>query len=69
METWVLIGGSTVAVVLYGAVQWAIDVRRERAHGSDSHWGNPVDPADHGGASGRTFSMGAGCGEGAGDAS
>lgn len=67
---WVLIGGFTAVVVLYGALQWAIDVRRERDHGSNSHWRNPVDPADHGGGvSGQTFSAGAGCGEGAGDAS
>ncbi|MEU0084503.1 hypothetical protein [Streptomyces sp. NPDC006274] len=67
MEMWLVIGGLAAVVVLYGAVQWAIDVRRERAHGSNSHWRNPVDPADHaGGASGQTLSLG---GEGGGDAS
>lgn len=60
---WLVIGGFAAVVVLYGAVQWAIDVRRERDHGSSSHWTNPVDPADHGGgASGQTFSVGGGCG-------
>ena len=64
---WVLIGGFVTVMVLYGAVQWAIDVRRERDHGSNSHWMTPVDPADHGGgASGQTAFMDAQSGGGAG---
>lgn len=51
VEMWVVIGGFAVVVVLFGAALWAIDVRRERDHGSNSHWQNPVDPADHGGGS------------------
>ncbi|GGT26257.1 hypothetical protein GCM10010271_32420 [Streptomyces kurssanovii] len=63
MEMWMVIGGLAAVVVLYGAVQWAIDVRRERDHGSNSHWRTPVDPADHaGGASGQPFLLGDGGG-------
>ncbi|MDQ0846121.1 hypothetical protein [Streptomyces sp. V1I6] len=63
MEMWVVIGGLAAVVVLFGAALWAIDVRRERQHGSNSHWHNPVDPADNaGGASGQTFSLGDGSG-------
>ncbi|UYQ60092.1 hypothetical protein [Streptomyces peucetius] len=63
MEMWLVIGGFAAVVVLYGAVQWAIDVRRERDHGSYSHWKNPVDPADNaGGASGQQASIGGGGG-------
>ncbi|MER8225869.1 hypothetical protein ABTZ58_36080 [Streptomyces sp. NPDC094143] len=63
MEMWVVIGGFAAVFVLYAAIQWAIDVRRERDHGSNSHWMTPVDPADHGGgASGQTAFMDAGGG-------
>jgi hypothetical protein len=66
VEIWVVISGFAAVFVLYMAIQWAIDVRRERDHGSNSHWMNPVDPADHGGgASGQTAFMdagGGGCG-------
>ncbi|MFF8939150.1 hypothetical protein ACF08O_31405 [Streptomyces paradoxus] len=70
MEMWVVIGGFAAVFVLYTAIQWAIDVRRERDHGSNSHWMNPVDPADHGGgASGQTAFMDAGGGGCAGSTS
>jgi hypothetical protein len=64
VELWVAISGFAAVIVLYGVIQWAIDVRRERDHGSNSHWQTPADPADHaGGASGQTFSMSDGGGE------
>ncbi|MER7664190.1 hypothetical protein [Streptomyces sp. NPDC096193] len=48
-EMWVVVGAFAAVLVVFGAILWAVDVRRDRAHGSSSRWHDPVDPADHGG--------------------